>query len=194
MTDLFNRAISFVGVSQFFWLVAALFFSLGLLTGGWSVALQKNVQIATLERNAAEVRADANAAVTAALQKAREIESAGDALAQKQLALEAENAKIAKERDNAIRKSTTGRPCLAADALRLLNPPAGSGVRGSLPAPAGIPADAAAGTAANSGVLADGAAWATDTDVALWAGSARDFYDTCRGRIESLRQFYELEK
>jgi len=49
-----------------------------------------------------------------------------------------------------------------------------------VPAPAGQPAGA-------------DAAFATDTDVAEWAAHARRSYDTCRGRLDAVRDFYQEE-
>ena len=38
------------------------------------------------------------------------------------------------------------------------------------------------------------AAFATDTDVGLWAAGARRAYDTCRGRLQAIADFYgEIE-
>ena len=67
------------------------------------------------------------------------------------------------ETQHALRKVTTGKPCLSGPALRLLNHAAGPA---AVPAPAGQPAGA-------------DAAFATDTDVAEWAAYARRSYDTC---------------
>ncbi|MDR2113413.1 MAG: hypothetical protein LBQ62_09995 [Candidatus Accumulibacter sp.] len=131
-------------------------------------------------RREAEVAQSINAthqAVVAALEKARAVEAAGEAAAQRQIALEAQNAKLGKEKDDALRKLTTGRACLDAPVVGLLNADAFAANGPGLRPPAGGVARAAAG-------------FASDTDVALWARNARDQYDRCRGRIDALNAFY----
>ena len=130
--------------------------------------------------------------VADALERAREIEAGGAALAQKQLALEAANTKLAKEKQDALRKITTGRACLGDTALRLLNDTgAGGGFR--LLAPSGGAFGTPAAAFADSGDAADGYA-ASDTDIALWSLYARGEYDRCRGRIDALRKFFNDEE
>jgi hypothetical protein len=129
----------------------------------------------------------AQRAVTTALEKAREVEAKGEALAQRQLALEANNRKLSEERKNALRKLTTGRACLGADALKLLNDTSAAGHIGLRP-----PADGALGSpAAAFSDSGEPDYAATDTDIALWAEHARAEYDICRGRIDALKSFYD---
>ena len=153
-------------------LVAALIFAAGWLAEGW----RKDAEIGRLERAHAEERArDAEAAaedIAAAVKR-------GDALAARVAAAETARDTALEETRDALRKVTTGRPCLSGPAVRLLNDPAG--LRQPVPAPAGQPA------------LAD-AAFATDTDVALWAAAARRSYDTCRGRLDAIADFYPKEE
>lgn len=87
---------------------------------------------------------------------------------------ELEIKRLNKEKNDAIRKLTTGRPCLGSRAVGMLN---GTDA-GPLP-------DARPGA-----VSADGA-FASDTDVASWAADAIAAYDTCRGRLAGIAAFYE---
>lgn len=83
--------------------------------------------------------------------------------------------RLNKEKNDAIRQLTTGRPCLGSRAVGLLNgaaPPAG-------PVPGAGP----------GAVSADGA-FASDTDVAAWAADAIRAYDTCRARLGGIAAFY----
>lgn len=110
----------------------------------------------------------------------RKQEQKGQALAAQVAKAEATNQQLLKEKNHDIRQATTGRACLDADALRLLNNNPDTRHPG-LPASSG------------NALVADGAV-ATDTDVALWAADARSRYDACRGRIDALRQFFEEAK
>jgi len=146
-----------------------------LVTAGWTAnGWRKNVEIERIERVHADQRArDAVAAadeIAAAQQR-------GDTLAARVAAAETTRDTALQETQHALRKVTTGKPCLSGPALRLLNGAAGLA---AVPAPAGQPAGA-------------DAAFATDTDVAEWAAHARRSYDTCRGRLDAVRDFYQEE-
>lgn len=149
---------------------AALIFFAGWQVEGW----RKDAEIARIELAHAKESADAARAaaevITAALKHGNELAArAAAAESARDLALE--------ETRNALRKVTSGRPCLAAAAVRLLNDAAGIKPP-AVPGAAGEPAGA-------------DAAFASDTDVALWAAFARRSYDTCRGRIDALAKFFE---
>ena len=122
-------------------------FGAGWAINGWRLSgdLEHERLLRAKEVNAAQ------SAHIAVLEKAREQEAQGEALAQKQAALEAANAKLGKERDDAIRKLTTGRACLDAHVVRLLNADAaGYGLK--LPAASGLAPGPAAGASANTGI------------------------------------------
>jgi len=151
--------------------IAALIFVTGWSANGW----RKNAEIERIERAHADQRArDAVAAADeiAAAQKR------GDTLAARVAATETTRDTALQETQHALRKVTTGKPCLSGSALRLLN--GAAGLKPAVPAPAGQPAGA-------------DAAFATDTDVAEWAAHARRSYDTCRGRLDAVRDFYQEE-
>lgn len=150
--------------------VAALLFAAGWQVQGW----RKDGEIDRIERAHAEQRArDAEAA-------SAEIEAAvkrGNELAARVTSAESTRDIALQETQDALRKVTTGRPCLTAAAVRLLNQPAGLKPE-PLPAAAGQPAGA-------------DAAFATDTDVGQWASAAIRHYDTCRGRLAALAEFHQ---
>jgi hypothetical protein len=163
----------------------AIVFTVGTLAVAWSCWNAGREQAeARCAATVATLRADHAQAVAEALEKAAAAEAAGETLAREQLELEALNAKLGKEKDDALRKATTGRACLDADAVRLLNAPAAAPPGLRLSAPAGGPAGPPAAAAGDSGD-------ASDTAVALWARFAREQYDLCRGRIDALNDFYE---
>ena len=95
----------------------------------------------------------------------------GDVLTRDLLAREALINRISKEKRDALSRHTTGRPCLSADAVGVLNGTAGAGA-GVPPAP-GITA-------------ATGGGFATDADVGQWAAAAIAAHDTCRYRLDAL--------
>jgi hypothetical protein len=155
--------------------------------GGWKTGReQAEARCAAM---VATLRADHAQAVAEAHEKAADAQKMGEALAGQQLALEARNAKLGKERDDALRKITTGRACLGADAVRLLNAADTSAPGLRLPAPAGGLAGPPAAPSGDSGDWAPGS-WTSDADVALWARFAREQYDLCRGRIDALNDFH----
>jgi uncharacterized protein YfaS (alpha-2-macroglobulin family) len=154
-------------------IVAACCFFGGVLTEGW----RKDGQIARLERAHAEQRA---AEIQQHLDDITEAEALGRRLSAKLAAAEAARETLTQEKTDAIRRLTVGRPCLDSAAVRVLNDTAGL-------KPAGLP------PTASQPVSAD-AAFATDTDVGLWAAQARRAYDTCRGRLQAIADFYgEIE-
>ena len=81
------------------------------------------------------------------------------------------------EKNDALRKLTTGRRCLDAAAVRVLNHAGPGPVPRTGPEP--LPADAA---------------FATDTDVGEWIAGAQQSYDTCRARLDGIAAFYEGTK
>jgi hypothetical protein len=82
-------------------------------------------------------------------------------------------------------RSTTGRACLSADTVRVLNTPATERAA----APADLPAAAPGADAAHAPGTAAPAAPAqslTDTDVAAWVADAQGRYATCAARLNTL--------
>jgi hypothetical protein len=144
---------------------------------GWQVnGLIYKAKLAVLQLAQAERETTLEHTVNAALAAVLEAERKGDALTAQVVALESERSKTAKEKDREIQRLTTGRACLGADVVRLLNAESAPGSGLKLP------------TAA-SGAAGSATGFASDTDVGLWAVDARTLYDTCRGRVDALREW-----
>lgn len=150
--------------------LAVLLFGTGWAVNGWRL----HGRIAEIEAGHARTAAQQ---AGAALERLQVAQARGDRLV-RQIA-EADSARIQaqQEKNDAIRRLTAGRRCLDGDAVRLLNDAAGLKPRG---------VSETAWRAAGSD-----AGFATDTDVGLWAGEARRAYDTCRGRLAALADFYQ---
>lgn len=160
-------------------LLSVLLFVAGVAAGwainGWRLTAQ-------IERDIAERQAATARAATAAATRLAKSQKRGDELVLRIAAAEAEQTRIAEEKDREIRRLTVGRRCLDGAAVRLLNQPAGAGLghAGAVPQAAGQP-------------VPDDAAFATDTDVGIWVGQCRRAYDTCRGRLQGIADFYAGE-
>jgi len=128
---------------------------------------------AALSKHQAATAIRERQAAEAALARYQAAQARGDALEARLAMAESTRQSLAQEHAREIKRLTTGRLCLNAGTVRLLNQPA-IGLRPpALPASAGWPA------------AADGAV-ATDTDVAGWVDLARRRYDTCRERLDAL--------
>lgn len=153
--------------------IAALIFAAGWAVEGW----RKDAEIADLKRSHAEAKdKDADAAmqqITAAIHRA-------DILQGRLSAQENALQTLAQEKDHEIRRLTTGRRCLDSAAVRVLN-------RTASLKPAAVP------EATSEPVRAD-AAFATDTDVGVWIGQCQRGYETCRGRLAAIADFYGEEE
>lgn len=156
---------------DFYGLLAAVFaVAAGAGLAGYQIGSAK---VERLKRQHAEaVAATANATAERLLSAAQK----NDALAAQVAAFENDLARATQEKNDALSRLTTGRRCLDAAAVRLLN--AGPAAADRLPAAGGEPVSAAAG-------------FATDQDVGQWAIACRTAYNTCRGRLDAIRQFYE---
>lgn len=85
-----------------------------------------------------------------------------------------------------IKSATIGRPCLSADARRLLHQSTAFGP--GVPASAAHAAPAAAAPAADPGDRAD----STDAGVAQWIADVAELYERCRARLDAIRQWDEV--
>lgn len=115
----------------------------------------------------------------------------GDALSTGLLVQQSQIDQLKSERKNAIKVATTGRACLGADALRVLDKSPGITVSGPTQA-AGSTAAAGAAPAADtySGAGID-AAVSTDTDIALWIIDAGAGFEVCRARLDALIDWHQ---
>lgn len=92
-------------------------------------------------------------------------------------------ADLTREKEDAIRKLATGRPCLGADLVRVLNDDRRSGVPQAGDASSRQPPVGAAAEEA-----------ATDSDVARWAAEVKQMYEVCAGRYEAWQALYRENK
>jgi len=143
--------------------------------GGWTIngwRLEK--QIAQLKLTHQD---ESTRFATAATKRLTDALVRGDKL-QLQLAAEEKlRLEQSQEKEREIRNLTTGRRCLDAAAVRLLNA-TDSSTTGSV-------------SEASGGAVRPDAGFATDTDVGLWINQCRQSYDSCRGRLRAIGEFYE---
>lgn len=147
-------------------------FAAGALVSGLMVGGFKDGEIYRLKAISAQQQADAEAAIRQRLEAAT---LRGDQLATQLTHTEATLNQKTLETSREIARLTTGRRCLDAAAVRLLNTRPGDGA-GPVPAAAGAP-DAEAAPAAS------------DSDIAGWIVNAQGQYETCRARLTSLIDF-----
>ncbi|NHC05907.1 hypothetical protein [Azonexus fungiphilus] len=155
---------------------------------GWAVRdAVADADMATAEKGWAKAeksRADRLATTLTTAQKR------GDQLALQVNDLSNTLSLFAEEKNREIARLATGRRCLDAGLVRVLNRPTDSQSAGAVPETAGQPVRPDAGAGADP----DDGAFASDADVATWANTCRTRYDTCRGRLDAIRQFYDGEQ
>lgn len=145
----------------------------GLVLAGFVVASIKNADIASLKADHAKQQAAAEAAARQRLEAAiARGDSLSTHLAQTESALNKKTLEFSRE----IARLTTGRPCLGAAAVRLLN--SAHDAAGSVSQTSGQP-DAEDGSIA------------TDTDIAEWVVNAQGQYEICRARLGALIDWWE---
>lgn len=174
---------------------------LGTAAWAWHAAQDDLLKLRT-ELRATQARASQ---AEAALAETERLRAAGDALTHRLAAAEAARATAYKERDDAILRATTGRPCLRGDALRVLDgapglslahlPGAAGSAAAAHAAAAADPAAAGAGAGApgaaerGADTGADTSATVTDTGAARWMLAAGQQYEACRARLDALIDF-----
>ncbi|WP_234082347.1 hypothetical protein [Azonexus sp. R2A61] len=97
---------------------------------------------------------------------------------------------FAEEKNREIARLATGRRCLDAGLVRVLNRSPDGQSAGAVSETAGQPVRTDATAAADP----DDGAFASDADVAGWVNTCRTRYDACRGRLDAIRQFYDGEQ
>lgn len=171
MIDLIKRPL---------WLDALILAGLVTLSygAGWAVnGWRLNAEIERIKgAHQAEIARNALAA-TVRLEDAQKL---NDKIAAELNDLRLARAKQDREKDNEIKRLTTGRRCLDAAVVSVLN--------GSTTASAGAVPEA------GSEPLPGTARFATDSDVGLWARACRSAYESCRADRAGIRQFYEGEQ
>lgn len=153
--------------------IAALIFSAGWLVEGW----RKDAQIADLKatQKAAESRVAQQNLYDLVAARRR-----GDQLQLRLTDSETKIGSLTQEKSDAIRRLTVGRPCLDSAVVRVLN-------RTARLKPPSVP------EAASEPARTDGG-FATDTDVGLWIGQCQRGYNTCRGRLGAISEFFKDEE
>jgi hypothetical protein len=163
------------------WLdVAFLVWTLLAAIAGWQTGREQEqdrctAAIATLKAYQATQERQA---AQAALDRLQQAQARGDALQARLAAEETDRQTQAQEHAREIKRLTTGRPCLNAGTVRLLNEPTGHSGTATVPA-------------TTSGATAADAPASSDTDVAGWIDNARHQYDTCRGRLDALIDWHQ---
>lgn len=139
---------------------------------GWYGERQKHLaDVAMLQESYATEKAKAASEALARINAAK---SRSDELENRLAASESARQIAKQETSREISRLTTGRPCLGADAVRLLNRTIG-------PEPATrLMPDTSSGPVATDGPAA------TDTDVGQWITAASSQYATCRERLDAL--------
>lgn len=158
--------------------IAAL--AIAALAGGaaWTYqASRYTAKIATMQRDhatAAQATTEANA------RHLVRVWERGDSLAAQLATQQTHISKLHQEHTREINRLTTGRACLSADLVRVLNntQPAATDRPDALPTPTSGPA------------ATDASAFATDADVGNWAASARQQYAECAARLGSLIEWH----
>ncbi|MCL2345557.1 MAG: hypothetical protein FWC58_06860 [Desulfobulbus sp.] len=170
-------------------LIISLSIAVSSFCSGWIIqGYRLNSEITRIEAAWHQENKDSAEAASQIAEEVIRIEREGERLAARALELETEANRMGKEKDDVLRKITSGRLCLTADIVRLLNDHDAARTAGSaLSAPARDIAHAHATTTADPDV----GRFATDGDIALWARNAKTQYDACRGRIDALRRFDE---
>lgn len=162
-------------------------FALGWTLQGWRLSGKTEHATAALSQQVAIVAQARAQAESQARQRLQAAQTAADAAVSTALKRTAAAQRKTQELQHDLARATSGRPCLSAAAVGLLNRlPAlrhpGAGLH--LPAPTG---GAAAAPAAAASGAADRAAVNTDADVAEWMAAAAGQYEACRARIDALR-------
>lgn len=156
---------------------------LGLALGAWLGWTMGRAPVKLALEQARTERAELKAAhsetarlqALAAARGLQDAQARGNALTHSLAQRQAQIHQLTREKNDAINRLTTGRACLSGAAVRVLNGAAATPTGGSVDVP-NTP----------GGAAAEGARFATDTDVGRWAVAARADYDTCRYRLDAL--------
>lgn len=154
------------------------FLAIGFLAGSFLAHVFYADEVATekAEKLGLEAKYNSDVAATkqAALSRIQQANARSDSL-QTALDISEQRRTITeKEMQREIQRNTTGRACLNARTVSLLNHRAATGGQATtLPAPSSQPAQ-------------DSSSVATDSDIANWANTAITQYGTCKDRLDAL--------
>lgn len=137
---------------------------------GWAMGRAPlQVQLARLS---AEHAAEKQQLAQNAFETLQAAQARGDALSAGLLTQQTKIDQLKTEARRAITQATTGKPCLNAPALRLLDSAPGLRIAGLSPA--------------TGGAAAAGEPVATDTNIAVWIVDAGAAFEGCRTRLDAL--------
>ena len=157
--------------------VVSVAFGAGWTAQGWrgSAAL---AALHTQHAKAAQATTEANA------RHLLRVWERGDTLAAQLATQQTHINQLHQEHTHAIKRLTTGRACLSAELVRVLNTtdPAATDRPDALPPPTSSPA------------ATDAPAFATDADVSTWAATARRDYAECAARLGALLEWHRPVK
>lgn len=146
--------------------------------GSKTATARADAAIAQLQKAQADAETEwhrqANIELNAAIERGNTLSRR---LSEAESALHKKNLEVHHE----IEKATSGRACLSADVVRMLNR------AGELPEAAGVPG--AAGVAPAEGGAAAG--HTTDTMIAHWIANTKTQYGICRERLNNLIDWHE---
>ena len=171
-----------------------------LMTGSWLInGWRYEAEIANLNKMHAEA---ATRAATAHVRAMAEAAARGEAIVLANAAREIALNQALEDKNEEIRRLATGRRCLDARVVGVLNRRDGAATHGGAVSQAAAqPVRPAAGAAAGAddgqGAIASAAAgepYASDGDVAGWMALCRARYDACRADRDDLRQFYSASQ
>lgn len=169
-------------------IAAAVGLGAGWTANGWRL----NTKISTLKKDHAEADSKAARENVSLLEKGF---LRGDRLSLELAEKTNHLTTLEQEKNREIARLTTGRRCLDRAVVGVLNRDSAAAGGGPVSKASGgtLRANGSAAADSHDGQNEDGAddgRFATDTDVAGWANLCRTRYDTCRGHLDAIREFY----
>lgn len=178
------------------WAIAVTALGIGAIGAGAVTAKLKDAELLALRERYATERA---ATDRESLQRLQAAIARGDQLTRELNRASADTLALQDRLDHELARATTGRACLGADALRLLDraarpaavpDPARRAARADAAEPAAPPAQRGHDSAQRGHDSGDGDA-ASDTDVARWANAAYARYAQCAQRLDALIRWHQ---
>ncbi|MEY4593563.1 MAG: hypothetical protein RIR18_2458 [Pseudomonadota bacterium] len=150
--------------------------ALGFITGWTAESWRSEAQISTLKSTYANSQRVASEQSVKRLDEANQRADIALAALQNR---EQVFLQLTQEKDRELRRLTTGSRCLGSAAVRVLN---STSTNQPLPMPE-----------ATSQPVSTDTAFATDTDVGIWINNTQQAYESCRGRIQAIADYFAGE-
>lgn len=167
----------------FAYLVPVLALAAGAGAGAWAgYSLGRAPLQVELANHKATVAENQKLYAMAAARDLQAAQALGDALTVRLHEALRSTDQLERERNDAIRKATTGRTCFDSRALRVLD--GAPGIRVDRPTRLPAPTSSAAGTHATAAAAAE--QHSTDTEVGQWIVTAGARHEQCRARLDAL--------